>query len=55
MPISREVHLITRPNGMPQASEFEIVETNVPDAAEWPGARSRISTWSVGPGHAARG
>jgi hypothetical protein len=34
MPISREVHLITRPNGMPQASEFEIVETQVPDAAD---------------------
>ena len=28
MPISREVHLITRPSGMPQPSEFEIVETN---------------------------
>ena len=34
MPISREVHLITRPNGMPQVSEFEIVETQVPDAAD---------------------
>ena len=34
MPISREVHLITRPSGMPQEREFEIVETNVPDAAD---------------------
>ena len=35
MPIvSREVHLIARPNGMPREEEFAIVEQTVPDAAD---------------------
>ncbi|MFN3574282.1 MAG: NADP-dependent oxidoreductase [Phenylobacterium sp.] len=34
MPVSREVHLVQRPSGMPRDDEFQIVETNVPDAAD---------------------
>ena len=34
MPVSREVHLVQRPSGMPREDEFQIVETNVPDAAD---------------------
>lgn len=34
MPVSREVHLVQRPNGMPREDEFQIVEANVPDAAD---------------------
>ena len=32
--VSREVHLIARPNGMPREAEFAIVERSVPDAAD---------------------
>src|SRR5271163_328450 len=31
---SREVHLIERPQGLPTAAQFRIVETNVPDPGE---------------------
>ncbi|HQT54330.1 MAG: NADP-dependent oxidoreductase [Phenylobacterium sp.] len=34
MPVSREVHLIERPKAMPTVDQFQIVETNVPDAAD---------------------
>ncbi|WP_333588129.1 NADP-dependent oxidoreductase [Phenylobacterium sp.] len=34
MPVSREVHLIQRPDGMPREEEFAIVETHAPDAAD---------------------
>nr|QQZ50486.1 NADP-dependent oxidoreductase [Phenylobacterium glaciei] len=34
MPVSREVHLIERPKAMPTLDQFQIVETNVPDAAD---------------------
>ena len=34
MPVSREVHLVQRPNGMPREDEFQLVETKVPDAAD---------------------
>ncbi|CAN5772218.1 NADP-dependent oxidoreductase [soil metagenome] len=34
MPVSREVHLIERPKAMPTEDQFQIVETNVPDAAD---------------------
>jgi NADPH-dependent curcumin reductase CurA len=34
MPISREVHLVRRPDGMPRPEEFAIVETATPDAAD---------------------
>ena len=34
MPMSREVHLVARPDGLPTEQEFELVETDVPDAAE---------------------
>lgn len=32
--VSREVHLIARPNGMPREGEFAVVEQAVPDAAD---------------------
>ena len=31
---SREVHLIERPEGLPVATQFEIVETTIDDPAE---------------------
>ncbi|MGK0474037.1 MAG: NADPH-dependent curcumin reductase CurA [Candidatus Azotimanducaceae bacterium] len=31
MPISREIHLKSRPQGKPTAANFELVETNIPD------------------------
>jgi len=31
--VSREIHLIARPNGMPREDEFAVVEQAVPDAA----------------------
>ena len=34
MPVSREVHLIQRPDGMPKEEEFQIVETKVGDAGD---------------------
>jgi NADPH-dependent curcumin reductase CurA len=34
MPVSREVHLVERPKGMPTADQFQIVETQVADAAD---------------------
>ena len=34
MPTSREIHLVRRPEGMPRAEEFALVETAVPDAAD---------------------
>jgi hypothetical protein len=34
MPKSREVHLVARPDGLPTEQEFELVETDVPDAAD---------------------
>jgi len=34
MPVSREIHLVSRPKGMPAADNFQLVETNVPDAAD---------------------
>jgi NADPH-dependent curcumin reductase CurA len=34
MPVSREVHLIERPKAMPTVDQFQIVETQVPDAAD---------------------
>ncbi len=34
MPKSREIHLVSRPSGMPAADNFTLVETNVPDAAD---------------------
>ena len=32
--ISREVHLIARPNGMPREEEFAVVERSIPDATD---------------------
>ncbi len=34
MPKSREVHLVARPDGLPTDKDFELVETDVPDAAD---------------------
>jgi hypothetical protein len=34
MPKSREVHLVARPDGLPTEQEFQLVETDVPDAAD---------------------
>ncbi len=34
MPKSREIHLVTRPSGMPSAEHFALVERDVPDAAD---------------------
>lgn len=34
MPASREIHLVERPDGMPAPSQFRLVETQVPDAAD---------------------
>ena len=34
MPVSREIHLVERPKGMPTVEQFQVVETNVPDAAD---------------------
>ena len=34
MPKSREVHLVARPSGLPTEKDFELVETDVPDAGE---------------------
>lgn len=34
MPVSREVHLIERPSGMPRPDQFALVETRVSDAAD---------------------
>jgi NADPH-dependent curcumin reductase CurA len=34
MPKSREVHLVARPDGLPTEKDFELVETDVPDAAD---------------------
>jgi NADPH-dependent curcumin reductase CurA len=34
MPKSREVHLVARPDGLPAEQDFELVETDVPDAAD---------------------
>jgi NADPH-dependent curcumin reductase CurA len=34
MPVSREIHLIERPKGMPTAEQFQLVETQVGDAAD---------------------
>src|SRR3984957_11381508 len=34
MPKSREVHLVARPDGLPTEKDFELVEPDVPDAAE---------------------
>ena len=34
MPLSREIHLVSRPSGMPAAENFQLVETQVPDAAD---------------------
>jgi NADPH-dependent curcumin reductase CurA len=34
MPKSREVHLVARPDGLPTEQEFELVETDVPDASD---------------------
>ena len=34
MPVSREVHLIERPAGMPTPDHFQVVETSVADAAD---------------------
>jgi NADPH-dependent curcumin reductase CurA len=34
MPKSREVHLVARPDGLPTEKEFELAETDVPDASE---------------------
>jgi NADPH-dependent curcumin reductase CurA len=34
MPVSREIHLVSRPKGMPTADDFQLVETKVPDAAD---------------------
>ena len=34
MPVSREVHLVERPKGMPTADQFQIVDTQVADAAD---------------------
>jgi NADPH-dependent curcumin reductase CurA len=32
--VSREVHLVARPNGMPREEEFAIVDNAVPDAGD---------------------
>ena len=32
--LSREIHLVARPDGMPQPGDFRMVETEVPDAAD---------------------
>jgi NADPH-dependent curcumin reductase CurA len=34
MPVSREVHLVERPKGLPTVDQFQIVETQVADAAD---------------------
>jgi NADPH-dependent curcumin reductase CurA len=34
MPVSREIHLVAQPDGMPAPSDFRLVETQVPDAAD---------------------
>ena len=34
MPVSREIHLVERPKGMPTADQFQLVETQVADAAD---------------------
>lgn len=34
MPKSREIHLVARPSGMPAQSDFALIETQVPDAAD---------------------
>ena len=34
MPVSREIHLIERPKGLPTVDQFAVVETQVPDAAD---------------------
>jgi NADPH-dependent curcumin reductase CurA len=34
MPKSREIHLVSRPSGMPAPENFALVETQVPDAAD---------------------
>jgi NADPH-dependent curcumin reductase CurA len=34
MPASREIHLVERPKGMPTAEQFQMVETEVADAAD---------------------
>src|SRR5690242_7484711 len=34
MPVSREIHLVERPKGMPTAEHFQLVETQVGDAAD---------------------
>jgi NADPH-dependent curcumin reductase CurA len=34
MPASREIHLVERPKGMPTAAQFQMVETEVADAAD---------------------
>jgi NADPH-dependent curcumin reductase CurA len=34
MPVSREIHLVRRPEGMPQPSDFALVERQVADAAD---------------------
>ena len=34
MPRSREIHLVVRPHGMPQPTDFALVEVDVPEAAD---------------------
>ena len=34
MPKSREIHLVSRPKGMPAQDDFAVIETTVPDAAD---------------------
>ena len=34
MPISKEIHLKSRPAGVPVADNFELVETSIPDPGE---------------------
>jgi hypothetical protein len=34
MPVSREIHLVARPKGMPTADDFQLVETQVDDAGD---------------------
>ncbi|MBI1199134.1 MAG: zinc-binding dehydrogenase [Phenylobacterium sp.] len=34
MPVSREIHLVARPDGMPTPDNFQLVETQVPDAGD---------------------
>ena len=57
---SREVHLVAHPEGMPKPSDFTVVETTVPDAAEGqirvlnlynsidPATRPRLATHPLG-------